>query len=93
MDDCDEILRELETYLDQELSPEAWRSIHAHLDGCLDCLHVFDFHAELRMVIAHKCHEDALPPGLLGRIEDCFGTVDLEESDLGGSGPGEAGPA
>jgi mycothiol system anti-sigma-R factor len=90
MDDCDEILRELETYLDQELSPEAWRSIQAHLNGCLDCLHVFDFHAELRMVIARKCQEDALPPGLLSRIEDCFGTVDVEESDV--SGPSASGP-
>jgi uncharacterized protein (DUF433 family) len=52
------------------------------------CLHVFDFHAELRMVISKKCRKDALPPGLLARIEECFGTVDLEES-----GAGEAGPA
>ena len=85
--DCDEILRELEVYLDQELSPETWRSVQAHLDGCLDCLHVFDFHAELRMVISRKCRQDALPPGLLARIEDCFGTVDLEESGADEPGP------
>jgi mycothiol system anti-sigma-R factor len=78
MADCDDTLRELETYLDDELSPDALHSIQAHLDGCLDCLHVFDFHAELRQVIARKCHEDALPPGLLAKIEDCFGSVELE---------------
>ena len=93
MDDCDEILRELETYLDQELSPAAWRSIQAHLDGCLDCLHVFDFHAELRIVIARKCQEDSLPPGLVARIEECFGAVDVEESDVGGSSTGGSAPA
>jgi len=87
MDDCEQILRELEPFLDKELSPEAWQSVHAHINGCLDCLHVFDFHAELRMVISKKCRQDALPPGLLARIEECFGTVDLEES-----GTGEAGP-
>ena len=88
MDDCEQILRELEPFLDQELSPEEWQSVHAHINGCLDCLHVFDFHAELRIVIAKKCRQDALPPGLLARIEECFGTVDLEES-----GTAEAGPA
>jgi mycothiol system anti-sigma-R factor len=79
MAECDETLRELETYLDHELSPEALHSIQAHIDGCLDCLHIFDFHAELKMVIARKCHEDALPPDLLARIEECFGLVDLED--------------
>jgi len=79
MADCDDTLRELETYLDEELTPDALLSIQIHLDGCLDCLHVFDFHAELRQVIAQKCHEDALPPGLLARIEECFGTIDLED--------------
>jgi hypothetical protein len=49
---------------------------------------VYDFHAELRIIIAKKCRQDALPPGLLARIEECFGIVDLEES-----GTGEAGPA
>ena len=86
MDDCEEILHELEPFLDRELSAEAWQSIHAHLNGCLDCLHVFDFHAELRMVIARKCGEDALPPGLLSRIQDCFGVVDVEEPGTGGPG-------
>jgi mycothiol system anti-sigma-R factor len=78
MADCDDTLRELETYLDHELSPDALLSIQSHLDGCMDCLHIFDFHAELRMVIAQKCHEDALPPQLLAKIEECFGDIDLE---------------
>jgi mycothiol system anti-sigma-R factor len=78
MADCDDTLRELETYLDHELSPDALLSIQSHLGGCMDCLHIFDFHAELRMVIAQKCHEDALPPQLLARIEECFGEIDLE---------------
>jgi mycothiol system anti-sigma-R factor len=87
-DDCGEILRELEPYLDRELSAEEWTAVQGHLDGCLDCLHVYDFHAELRMIISKKCGQDALPPGLLAKIEQCFGTVDAEEA-----GAAEAGPA
>ncbi|MDQ1424719.1 MAG: hypothetical protein QOD72_2217 [Acidimicrobiaceae bacterium] len=75
MSDCDEILRELYTFLDGEITPESKAEIRKHLDGCLNCLHVYDFHAELRMVIAAKCH-DAVPPGLLERIQERFGAED-----------------
>jgi len=72
--DCNETLRELEQFLDHELSDGARQTIHHHLDGCPDCLQAFDFHAELKMVIAAKCHSDQMPPGLLAKIEQCFGT-------------------
>jgi len=72
--DCNETLRELEQFLDHELSDGARQTIHHHLDGCPDCLQAFDFHAELKMVIAAKCHTDQMPPGLLAKIEQCFGT-------------------
>jgi mycothiol system anti-sigma-R factor len=72
MSDCNETLRELESFLDSELSSDARESIHGHLDLCPDCLQAFDFHAELRSVIAQKCSNDEMPPGLLSRIEKCF---------------------
>ena len=52
MSDCNDTLRELETFLDDELTPETRDAIHAHLDGCPDCLQAFDFHAELKAMIA-----------------------------------------
>ncbi|MDO8389122.1 MAG: zf-HC2 domain-containing protein [Actinomycetota bacterium] len=73
MSDCNETLRELETFLDGELDEPARDAIQAHLGGCMDCLQAFDFHAELRIVIQHKCQHDELPAGLLSRIEMCFG--------------------
>ncbi|HQZ35257.1 MAG TPA: zf-HC2 domain-containing protein [Ilumatobacteraceae bacterium] len=73
MADCNETLRELETFLDHELSDETRASIQSHLGDCLDCLQAFDFHAELRMVISAKCQSDEMPPGLLAKIELCFG--------------------
>jgi mycothiol system anti-sigma-R factor len=73
MGDCNETLRELEQFLDRELSSDARDAIHAHLDGCTHCLEAFDFHAELRQLIAAKCGHDELPPGLLARIQQCFG--------------------
>jgi mycothiol system anti-sigma-R factor len=78
MADCNDTLRELESFLDSELSSNARSAIQQHLEGCLDCLQAFDFHAELRIVIASKCHQDELPPGLLDKIQNCFG---LDEDD------------
>jgi anti-sigma factor (TIGR02949 family) len=72
MADCNETIRELEEFLDGELSEHSLNAIHSHLQGCTDCHQAFDFHAELRTVIAAKCRSDEMPAGLLSRIEQCF---------------------
>ena len=71
---CTETLRELDLFLDGELSERARTTIRHHLDGCPDCLGAFDFHAELKQVVAVKCQNDEIPPDLLSRIERCFDT-------------------
>ena len=77
--DCVATLRELDTFLDEELSEETRASIRHHLDCCPDCLSAFDFHAELKIVVQAKCNSDEMPPGLLSRIERCFDVdVDLD---------------
>ncbi|HEY7628590.1 MAG TPA: zf-HC2 domain-containing protein [Ilumatobacteraceae bacterium] len=72
MADCNETLRELEAFLDGALSDDGRHAIHAHLSGCMDCLQAFDFHSELRTVIAAKCRNDEMPPTLLAKIQQCF---------------------
>jgi mycothiol system anti-sigma-R factor len=71
---CTETLRELDLFLDDELSDGARETIRRHLDGCRDCNGAFDFHAELKQVVATKCQNDEMPPDLLSRIERCFDT-------------------
>ena len=73
-DGCGETIRELETFLDDELSDGVRSQIHDHLEGCADCLQAFDFQAELRAVVKLKCNSDDMPPGLLAKIERCFDT-------------------
>jgi len=80
MPDCNETLRELEQFLDDELTDSAREGIHSHLEGCPDCVQAFEFHAELKLVISAKCQNDEMPPGLLSKIEQCFG------EDLDGDG-------
>ncbi len=78
--DCTETLRELDVFLDGELSDDQQAAIQHHLEGCMDCLGAFDFHAELKQVVAAKCNDDEMPPDLLSKIEQCFG------ADLDGDG-------
>lgn len=79
MTDCNETLRELETFLDDELSDENRHVIRSHLEACPDCFQAFDFHAELKAVISQKCQSEELPPGLADRIRACF---DVEPDEL-----------
>ena len=72
--DCSQTLRELDVFLDGELSDDQQSAIRHHLDGCMDCLGAFDFHAELKQVIHKKCQENEMPADLLSRIEKCFDT-------------------
>jgi mycothiol system anti-sigma-R factor len=67
--DCDEALHELYTFLDGELTDDRRLRIRTHLDDCSPCLEVFDFEAELRLVIKHKC-QDQVPEALRQRIFD-----------------------
>ena len=74
MPDCNETIRELDAFLDDELTDEVRAQIYVHLGKCNDCMQAFDFHAELKAVIRRKCNNDEMPPGLLARIEHCFDT-------------------
>lgn len=66
---CDEALNELYTFLDGELTDARRTRIRTHLDDCSPCLELFDFEAELRIVIKHKCQEQ-VPDALRQRIFD-----------------------
>lgn len=89
MANCNETLEELHRFLDRELDDQARAAIADHLGDCNDCHSAFDFHAELRMVIAMKCQGDPVPPSLIMRLKACLG-VELDGGDrsqIGGDDP------
>jgi mycothiol system anti-sigma-R factor len=71
-DNCAEAVHQLYLFLDGELTPERRALIKHHLDGCPPCFEAFDFEAELRMVIAHKCREQ-VPEHLRQRVARALG--------------------
>ena len=74
---CDDALRELYHYLDGALTIERRTVISAHIDACAHCLHVFDFEAELRQVVAMRCRED-VPESLRIRILEVIERTELD---------------
>lgn len=67
IEDCNDTLRELYSFLDGELTDETREHIRHHLDDCSPCLAAFDFQAELRQVVKNRCC-DQVPTSLRDRI-------------------------
>ena len=88
---CDEALHELYTFLDGELTDARRSRIRTHLDDCSPCLEVFDFEAELRIVIKHKC-QDQVPESLRQRIFDSLAGADAPPSAEAHPSPATGAP-
>ena len=79
--DCDDVLSELDLYLDRELDSAAITRIELHLRACSPCLEAFDFESELRRVVARGCREQAsedLRNRVLDALRACEGQVDAD---------------
>jgi len=67
VDECDEAVRQLYNFLDNELTPDLRAAFESHLNACGPCVEIVTFEAELRRVIANKC-QDRVPDELRARI-------------------------
>ena len=65
--DCQQAMQTLYHFLDGELTEDRRKVIQRHLEECGPCLEAFDFEAELKVVIARKCH-DEVPDHLRLRV-------------------------
>lgn len=64
---CDEVIAELERFIDGECSEDLETSIRRHLADCEHCLDRADFERHIRELIASRCREQA-PPGLIEKV-------------------------
>jgi len=83
---CEEALAELYTFLDGELTEAKKAAISSHLHGCNPCVEVFDFEAELRIVVSTRAIEQ-VPESLRLRISETIATLALTEPPEGNSPP------
>jgi anti-sigma factor (TIGR02949 family) len=67
--DCDEVLRDLEAFLDGELPSDRAAVIGDHLNACSPCLARGDFRRRLRLIVSEKCRPAVeLPSHLVDRV-------------------------
>ncbi|MFN2589225.1 MAG: mycothiol system anti-sigma-R factor [Actinomycetota bacterium] len=57
--DCDEVLQDIQLYIDGEVTPERAQRLAAHFEGCPPCLHRAEFQAKLKDVVRSKCRLEA----------------------------------
>lgn len=90
---CEEALAELYTFLDGELTEDRRGFIRQHLDDCNPCLEAFDFEAELRLVIKHRCTEEvpeSLRARIAGQLAEMTRLTDPSSPSSPAGGPGDA---
>lgn len=74
--ECEQILEEIEVYLDGEVSPEECRRIEQHLADCPACFDREHFQRSLREIIRRKCGSAEMPAGLADRIRRAISSAD-----------------
>jgi mycothiol system anti-sigma-R factor len=66
--DCQEALKEIERFLDGELSVEAESEVRVHLSDCNPCMHRAEFRKHVKLLVHDKCGERELPAGLQDKL-------------------------
>jgi mycothiol system anti-sigma-R factor len=80
--DCDDVLKDLYLYLDDESDEKLRNRIRQHLDGCTPCLKQYGLEQDVRSLIARCCGGDRAPESLHARIRVRITEVSLETSHL-----------
>jgi mycothiol system anti-sigma-R factor len=78
--DCDDVLRDVYLYLDDETDQEVRHRIRQHLDGCGPCLRQFGLEQDIKSLVARCCGGDVAPAGLRERIRLRITEVTVETS-------------
>ena len=72
---CNEVLEELERYVDGELPAEKFADLAAHIHECPPCLQRADFQARLKEILRKKCSSGApAPPAFILRVRQTIRT-------------------
>ena len=78
---CREAIHTLYEFLDGELTVTRRTEIQMHLEACLPCFQAYDFEAELRLMVARKCRDNA-PPALQQRVADALRQISQPDGGI-----------
>ena len=80
--DCDDVIKDLYLYLDNESDDQLRNRIRQHLDGCAPCLKQYDLEQDVRRLVNRCCGNDRAPETLHDRIRTRITEVTIEASRL-----------
>ena len=67
--DCEDVLKDLYLYLDDESDEALKNRIRQHLDGCAPCLRQYGLEQDVRALVTRCCGGDQAPSSLHDRIK------------------------
>jgi mycothiol system anti-sigma-R factor len=80
--DCDDVLKDLYLYLDDESDPQLKNRIRQHLDGCAPCLKQYGLEQDVRSLVTRCCGGDQAPQSLHERIRLRITELSVETAHL-----------
>jgi mycothiol system anti-sigma-R factor len=80
--DCDDVLRDIYLYMDDESDESLRNRIRQHLDGCAPCLKQYGLEQDVQSLIARSCGGDQAPASLHQRIRVRITEISVESTHL-----------
>lgn len=80
--DCDDVLKDLYLYLDDESDIGLRNRIRQHLDACGPCLEQYGLEQDVRSLVARCCGSDRAPETLHTRIRARISEISGESGGL-----------
>ncbi|SDJ31204.1 mycothiol system anti-sigma-R factor [Frankineae bacterium MT45] len=75
---CDDVIKDVFLYLDDESDAAMRNRIRDHLDDCGPCLRQFGIEQDVKSLIARCCGADVAPSGLRNRIRVRITEISVE---------------
>ena len=72
---CDDVLRDVWLFLDDEMDPENRAKVQRHLDECSPCLEEAGLDRKLKELLHRKCGGDRAPEQLRQRLVATLSSV------------------
>jgi len=82
---CDEVLRDVWLFLDDEMDPENRAAVQRHLDDCSPCLAEAGIDEKLKHLLHSKCGGDRAPERLRVRLVARLATISAALADDDGN--------
>jgi mycothiol system anti-sigma-R factor len=80
--DCEDVLKDVYLYLDDESNPDVRTRIREHLEGCSPCLRQFGLEQDVKSLVARCCGGDLAPQRLRVSIRMRLAQVTIETAHV-----------